>query len=95
MLEYLIVMLIFTLPFISYVIYKKRFRALILAAVMGLLIGVPWDTISACYFNTWFWNKDTLIGVWMRVDRRFASRRIFIHDLSSHDAYRRSVNLQD
>ncbi|MFQ6067983.1 MAG: lycopene cyclase domain-containing protein [Candidatus Bathyarchaeia archaeon] len=65
MFEYLIVMLTFTLPFISYAVYKKHFKALILAAIMGLLIGVPWDTISAGYFQTWFWNEDTLIGVWI------------------------------
>ncbi|HDD70431.1 MAG TPA: lycopene cyclase domain-containing protein [Candidatus Bathyarchaeota archaeon] len=65
MLEYLAVMLVFTLPFITFAAYKKRFRALILAAVMGLVIGVPWDTISACYFHTWYWNKETLVGVWI------------------------------
>ena len=65
MLEYLAVMLVFTLPFITFAAYKKRFRALILAAVMGLVIGVPWDTISACYFHTWYWNKEALVGVWI------------------------------
>lgn len=65
MLEYLIIMLTFTLPFISYAVYKKRFRASILAAIIGLVIEVPWDTISTCYFNTWFWNEDTLMGVWI------------------------------
>ncbi len=65
MLEYLAVMLVFTLPFITFAVYKKRFRALLLAAVMGLVIGVPWDTISACYFHTWYWNKKTLVGVWI------------------------------
>ena len=65
MLEYLILMLIFTLPFISFAVYKKRFRALALAGIMGLVIGVPWDMISACYFHTWFWNEDTLMGVWI------------------------------
>lgn len=41
MLEDLIIMLIFTLPFISFAVYKKRFRALILAGIMGLVIDVP------------------------------------------------------
>jgi len=63
MLEYLVIMLIFTLPFISYALYKKRFKTLGLAAVMGLAIGVPWDMISAGYFHTWFWNRNTLIGI--------------------------------
>ncbi len=65
MFEYLIIMLIFTLPFISYAAYRKRFKALLLSAIMGLVIGVPWDTLSACYFNTWYWKEDTLIGVWV------------------------------
>ena len=65
MLEYLILMLIFTLPFISFAVYKKRFRALALAGIMGLVIGVPWDTISACYFHTWSWNPDTLMDIWI------------------------------
>lgn len=65
MLEYLAVMLVFTLPFITFAAYKKRFRTLLLAAVMGLVIGVPWDTISACYFHTWYWNEETLVGVWI------------------------------
>jgi len=65
MFEYLIIMLIFTLPFISFAVYKRRFRALILAGIMGLVIGVPWDIISACYFNTWYWNEDTLMGIWI------------------------------
>jgi len=65
MLEYQIIMLIFMLPFISFAVYKKRFRALILAGIMGLVIGVPWDTISACYFHTWSWNEDTLTGIWI------------------------------
>ena len=65
MVEYLILMLIFTFPFISFAVYKKRFRALALAGIMGLVIGVPWDTISACYFHTWFWNEDTLMGIWI------------------------------
>ena len=52
MFEYLIVMLIFTVPFISFAVYKRRFRAWVLAGVMGLVIGVPWDAISACYFHT-------------------------------------------
>ena len=64
MFEYLIVMLVFTVPFISFAIYKRRFVPLCLAAVMGLVIGVPWDLISSGYFHTWFWNASTLIGLW-------------------------------
>jgi lycopene cyclase domain-containing protein len=62
-LEYLLVMLVFTLPFILFALYKRHFSALGLAAVMGLVIGVPWDTISAGFFHTWFWNQKTLIGL--------------------------------
>jgi len=62
MFEYLSIMLIFTLPFIMYALYKRRFKALGLAGIMGLVIGVPWDMISAGYFNTWSWNEATLIG---------------------------------
>jgi len=65
MFEYLIIMLIFTLPFISFAAYKRRFKALILAGIMGLVIGVPWDMISVHCFQTWSWRKDTLIGVWI------------------------------
>ena len=63
MLEYLLVMLVFTFPFILFAVYKRRFAALGLAAAMGIVIGVPWDLISAGYFHTWFWNEDTLIGI--------------------------------
>ncbi len=65
MLEYLIVMLIFTLPLIAFAVFKRRFKALASAAVVGLVIGVPWDTISAGFLRTWFWNEDQMIGVWM------------------------------
>lgn len=40
-------MLIFTVPFIAFAVYKRRIPALGKAAAMGLVIGVPWDTISA------------------------------------------------
>jgi lycopene cyclase domain-containing protein len=65
MLEYLILMLVFTLPFIMFALYKKRLYALCLAAIMGLIIGVPWDLISAGYFHTWFWSRSTLLDVWI------------------------------
>lgn len=41
MLEYLIIMLVFTVPFIVFAAYKRRFAALGMAGVMGLVIGVP------------------------------------------------------
>jgi lycopene cyclase domain-containing protein len=63
--EYLIVMLVFTVPFILYTLYRRRFSALGLSALMGLVIGVPWDLISAGFFHTWSWAKSTLIGVWI------------------------------
>ncbi|MGQ9459797.1 MAG: lycopene cyclase domain-containing protein [Candidatus Bathyarchaeaceae archaeon] len=63
MFEYLIIMLIFTLPLILFAVYKRRFRALILAGIMGLVIGVPWDMISVHCFKTWSWNEDTLMGI--------------------------------
>ena len=65
MFEYLIIMLVFTLPSISFAVHKKRFSALALAALIGLIIGVPWDVISAGYFHTWSWNDDTLMGLWI------------------------------
>ncbi|NWG10935.1 lycopene cyclase domain-containing protein [Candidatus Bathyarchaeota archaeon] len=65
MLEYLAIMLIFTLPLILYAAYKRRFKALGLAALMGLAIGMPWDTISAGILKTWSWNEEQLIGVWI------------------------------
>lgn len=36
-----------------------------MATIMGLVIGVPWDTISAGLLRTWFWNEEQLIGVWI------------------------------
>lgn len=63
MLEYLIIMLVFTIPFILYALYKRLFKVLGLAGILGLAIGVPWDLISAGYFQTWYWNKSTLIGI--------------------------------
>jgi lycopene cyclase domain-containing protein len=63
--EYLIVMLAFTVPFISFAVYKRRFAPLCVAGLMGLAIGLPWDLISAGYFHTWFWNGSTLTGLWM------------------------------
>jgi lycopene cyclase domain-containing protein len=65
MFEYMLVMLAFTCPFILFAVYKKRFTALGMAALMGLAIGVPWDFVSAGYFHTWFWNRDTLLGLWI------------------------------
>ena len=65
MFECLIIMLFFTLPPVSFAVYKKRFRALGLTALAGLGIGVPWDMISAGYFHTWSWNDDTLVGLWI------------------------------
>jgi len=65
MLAYLAFMLVFTLPLILFAVYRRRFKALGLAAIMGLVIGVPWDTMSAGIFQTWFWNKEQLIGVWI------------------------------
>jgi hypothetical protein len=44
-------------------LYKRRFSALGLAAVMGLTIGVPWDLIYAGFFHTWLWNADILLCV--------------------------------
>jgi lycopene cyclase domain-containing protein len=65
MLEYLSLMLIFTVPFIAFAVHKRRIAALGQAAVMGLMIGVPWDTISAGYFHTWFWRRTGLLGIWI------------------------------
>lgn len=58
-------MLIFTVSFILFAVYKKRFRALALAGVMGLVIGVPWNMISVYCFQTWSWKAETLIGVYI------------------------------
>jgi lycopene cyclase domain-containing protein len=65
MLEYLIVMLAFTLPFICFAVYKKRLAALGSSAAIGLAIGIPWNLISAGYFHTWSWNENTIIGLWI------------------------------
>jgi len=65
MFEYLILMLIFTVPFISFAVYKRRITALGQAAAIGLVIGVPWDTIAAGYFHTWFWSRTALLGIWI------------------------------
>lgn len=92
MLEYLTVMLIFTLPLISYAVYKRRFKALGLGAIMGLVIGVPWDTISAGIFQTWFWNDEQLIGVWIGW---LPLEEYLFMVFGSHDVYGRSINLQD
>jgi len=62
-LEYLVVMLVFALPFVLFALYKRRFSALGLVAVMGLTINVPWDLISAGFFHTRFWNADILLCV--------------------------------
>jgi len=32
---------------------------------MGLVIGVPWDTMSAGYFHTWSWGRTTPLGIWI------------------------------
>jgi len=63
--EYLILMLVFTVPFISYALYKRRFKTLAYAAVIGLAIGVPWDMIATHLYRVWSWNEQTLIGVWV------------------------------
>ena len=60
-LEYIVVMLVFALPFVLFALYKRRFSALGLAAVMGLTIGVLWDLISAGFFHMWFWNADIFV----------------------------------
>jgi lycopene cyclase domain-containing protein len=65
MFEYFVIMLVFTIPFIMFAVYRRRLKALGLATVMGLVIGVPWDIISSGHFHTWFWNVDTLVGVWI------------------------------
>jgi lycopene cyclase domain-containing protein len=65
MLEYLIVMLIFVVPFIMFAVCKRLFIQLGLAGAMGLIIGVPWDLTSSGYFHTWSWNKETLMGIWI------------------------------
>jgi len=46
-LEYLVVMSVFALPFVLFALHKRRFSALGLAAVTGLTISVLWDLISA------------------------------------------------
>jgi len=40
MLEYLIIMLVFTVPFTLYALYKRLFKALGLAGILGLVISV-------------------------------------------------------
>jgi lycopene cyclase domain-containing protein len=65
MLEYMGLMLIFTVPFIAFAVHRRRITALGKAAVMGLVIGVPWDTISAGYYHTWFWRRTALLGVYI------------------------------
>jgi lycopene cyclase domain-containing protein len=65
MLEYLSLMLIFTVPFIAFAVHRRRITALGKAAAMGLVIGVPWDTISAGYFYTWSWRRTALLGVYI------------------------------
>jgi hypothetical protein len=51
MLEYLTVMLFFMLPLILYAVYKRRFKSLGLAAIMGLAIGVCLGTPYPLVFS--------------------------------------------
>ena len=65
-LEYLISMLIVTLPFIIYGFSRKKYRKPL--AIVGLLmipIGFIWDYTAVNILALWSFNQNKIIGIWI------------------------------
>ena len=65
MYEYLMTMLAFTVPFLVTSIHKRRIKSYIRALALLFVFGVVWDSISVAVFHLWYWNVNSLIGVWI------------------------------
>lgn len=65
MYEYLVIMLIFTLPSIAYGWYKGLWKEMLYTVLYVSILGIIWDIISVTVFRLWYWNPDTIIGIWL------------------------------
>lgn len=65
MYEYLVTMLVFTVPFLIMSILKRRIKSYIRALALLFVFGMVWDSVSVAVFHLWYWNESTLVGVWI------------------------------
>ena len=65
--EYLISLLIVTVPMITYGMFKcKDYRKTIVGVGLAwIVIGGLWDCISTNILRLWSFNPNTVIGVWI------------------------------
>ena len=65
-LEYLSIMLIVTLPFISYGLSRRKYRkVLVIIGLLGIPVGFIWDYISVNILQIWSFNSSKIVGVWL------------------------------
>ncbi len=64
--EYLISMMVATLPFITYGLSRRKYRK-ILATVglLGIPIGFIWDYVSVNVLSLWSFNPNRITGIWI------------------------------
>ena len=65
MFEYLISLLIVTVPVIIYGLSRKKYRKiLIIVGLLGIPIGGVWDYISVNVLYLWSFNPNRITGIW-------------------------------
>jgi len=63
--EYIISLLVVTLPFIIYGLSHKRYRkTLAVVGLLGLPIGFIWDYIAVNVLSIWSFNPQRILGAW-------------------------------
>ncbi len=65
MYEYLVTMLVFTVPFLIMSIQKRRIKNYIRTLILLFAFGIVWDSVSVAIFHLWYWNENMLLGVWI------------------------------
>ena len=64
MFEYLVTLLIFTVPLVIYGFSQKQFRQVIIKVGIVLTpIGAVWDYIAIHILKIWSFNPDTIVGL--------------------------------
>ena len=66
MFEYLISLLIATVPVIIYGLSQKRYRKILsIVGLLGIPIGGVWDYISVNVLYLWSFNPNRITGIWI------------------------------
>lgn len=56
----------FAVPLAVYGLSRRKFRVvLVKVAIIGTVLGGVWDYIAVNFLKLWFFNPDTLLGVWL------------------------------